>query len=857
MFLSSFPLALLLLSSALGRQSLHSTPLYRNASAPVAERVADLLSRMTPQELAGQLINKNEGGWFDLPNITQAYGLTGMGSLFIDEVMNKSWTSASHFSTPLQALRARNALQASFLSSTRLGIPLSFCMEGLHSGGWGGTSFPGPPTLATAWNATLVTLVGRAIAAEARATGVDTALSPVVNMFTPLFGRYSEGFSPDPHVSAALGVAMVLGLQGDSSPGGPASYLPSFTTAVVAQAKHYAAYGHAAGGLDGGVADITNRTLHELYLKPWRAMAAAGLRSLMVAHQTVNDIPCHGNAWLINGVMRSEYGFGEGMAISDEMNIPTLGPKGWGVAENISHAAAVALRSGVDIDLQSGGDNATMAYNWLLQALQEGLIGLQDLRTAAGRVLTLKFATGLFDSPYTPEDGLGVLQSPQHLALALEAARQGLVLAKNEGGLLPLAPSPATPLRAALIGPFLSCSFTEQEAQAQAQGRGGGLGDPTPNFCAAREALLGPYAQDNGQYPVPLLPEALAALAPPGLTLTVTQGASATSQAPNATLLAAALAAAAAADVVLLQLGDALQTFDEGTSRSSLELTPQQLQLLLALTAPGAALPPVVLLLLNGKPTSFGPGLSAALAGVRAVLIAHRPGQLGSAALAEVLLGLTNPSGKLADSWAATVGHLGSAAQPFQQLVNGEWQNQQRAPVDPDGRRYPSYYEDAGAPCEPLFPLGWGLSYTSFAYQGLAVEALAPLAALPGRWSGRSALRAAAATALVRATVGVCNTGGREGTEVVVVYSRDPRGGRGGARAVVPYIKRIVGFARLPLAAGQCGNATLTLSADDLAQHATDSAGASLQLGVLPGNYTFSTGPHSRADTLTASLVLG
>jgi beta-glucosidase len=832
----------------------------------VAQRVADLLALMTPVELAAQLVNKNEGGWSDLPNITRSYGATGMGSLFIDEVMNKSYSSAAMFSTPLQALRARNALQASFMASTRLGIPLSFCMEGLHSGGWGGTAFPGPPALATAWNASLVALIGSAIASEARATGVDTALSPVVNMFSdPRFGRYSEGFSPDPHVSAALGVAMVLGLQGGSSPGGPASYLPSFSSSVIAQAKHFAAYGHAAGGLDGGVADITNRTLFEVYLKPWRAMAAAGLRSLMVAHQTVNDIPCHGNGWLINGIMRSEYGFGEGMAISDEMNIPHLGPDGWAVAENISHAAAVALRAGVDIDLQSGGNSSTMAYNFLLQALQEGLIALQDLKTAAARVLTLKFAAGLFDAPLTPEAGLQLLQSPAHLQLALEAARQGLVLAKNDGGLLPLAPSPASPLRVALIGPFLSCSFdsggggSSGGGSSGSSGRGTGLRDPTPNFCLAREALLGPYAQDNGQYPVPLLPEALAALAPPsaGLTLTVTQGASAVSQAPlNSTLLAAALAAARAADVVVLLLGDALPTFDEGTSRSTLELSPQQLALLLALSEEGAGLPPLALLLLNGRPMSFGPGLSAALARVRALLIAHRPGQRGSEALAAALLGRTNPSGKLADSWAASVGHLGSAAQPFQQLVNGEWQGLSRAPVDPDGRRYPSYYDDSYAPCEPLFPLGWGLSYTTFAYQTLTVAAAEPLAALPAHWSGRSALRAAAATILATASVGVCNTGALQGTEVVILYVRDPRGGNGGARRVAPYVKRVVGFARLPLAAGACGNASITVSADDLAQHATDAAGASLQLGVLPGTYTFSTGLHSRADTLTAALAV-
>ena len=365
-------------------------PRYLDASAPIPDRVADLLPRMSPAELAHQLINKNEGGWADLPDILAQFGSTGVGSLFIDEVMNKTpWgrpADPAQWSTPLAALRARNALQAAFLNASRLAIPVSFCMEGLHSGGWGGTAFPSPPALAASWNASLVTAIGRVIALEARSTGVDTALAPVVNMFSdPRFGRYSEGFSPDPHVSAALGAAMVRGLQGGDSPGGAASYLPSFSAAVAAQAKHFAAYGRAAGGLDGGVAELTNRSLFEIYLKPWRKLAAAGLRSLMVAHQTVNDIPCHGNRWLIADVMRREYGFGEGMTISDEMNIPHLGPGGWGVAENLTHAAAVALRAGVDIDLQAGGNSSSMAYSTLLQALEEGLIALADLRASAAR----------------------------------------------------------------------------------------------------------------------------------------------------------------------------------------------------------------------------------------------------------------------------------------------------------------------------------------------------------------------------------------------------------------------------------------------------------------------------------------
>ena len=221
-----------------------------------------------------------------------------------------------------------------------------------------------------------------------------------------------------------------------------------------------------------------------------------------------------------------------------------------------------------------------------------------------------------------------------------------------------------------------------------------------------------------------------------------------------------------------------------------------------------------------------------------------------------MLLGTTNPSGKLADSWPLTVGHLGSAAQPFQQLVNGEWTGLAQFPADPDGRRYVAYWDDARQQSSPQFCMGWGLSYTTFAYQKLTVRAAAPLAALPGTLSGRTALRSAAATVLATATVRVCNVGPREGTEVVIVYTKDPRGGTGGARRVAPYVKRIVGFVRLPLAAGACDDAVINISADHLATHETDYAGANLRLTVIPGAYIFTTGHNAREDVLNTTIVI-
>lgn len=372
---------------------------------------------------------------------------------------------------------------------------------------------------------------------------------------------------------------MVLGLQGGPAGAqGADTYLPSFNSSIIAQSKHFAAYGHAAGGLNAGVAEMTNRSLLDIYLRPWRSMVAgAGLRSAMVSHQTVHDVPSHANSWLINTLLRGEYGFGDGFTISDEMDLGCLASWGWDVADNISSAAAVALHAGVDIDLQSGENNATMAYAWLLTALEEGLISLEDLRTAAGHVLTMKFAAGLFDNPLTPEEGLSVLNSPAHRELALEAARQGIVLAMNTNATLPLTPKAGT--RVALIGPMLSCNFTySADGSADVPASRLVLRDPTPTACHAREAMVGAYALDDGVVEVQLLPEALSALLPPGVSITVTQGASVTTPSPE--LIPPAVAAAAAADVAIVMIGDTQATCSEGTDRRSLDVPGGQLALL-------------------------------------------------------------------------------------------------------------------------------------------------------------------------------------------------------------------------------------------------------------------------------------
>ena len=527
----------------------------------------------------------------------------------------------------------------------------------------------------------------------------------------------------------------------------------------------------------------------------------------------------------------------------------------------------------MDVDLQSGKNVSIQAYSWLEQALEEGQITLADLQTSVSHVLTMKFAAGLFDAPYTPEDGLAILNSPQHRQLALEGARQGIVLAKNDGGLLPLKLGPAsdtgtvsgapdsdgtagTVTKIALIGPMTSCEAKGSNSGSilGASNRGMPVRDPTPHFCSAREAMVGAYALDDGSTDIPLLPAALAPLLPTGLSVTVTRGANTTTP-PDEGEIAAAVVAARAADVAIVAIGDDQSTCAESVDRSSLDPPGGQLALLQALATNTTT--PLVVVLFNGRPATFGPSLGKPLlARIGALLIASNPGALGGQAVAEILLGLVNPSGRLADSWAAVVGHMGSSAQPFQQLVNGKWLAHFKS-SDPDGRVYPTYQDDQWAPSEPLFPMLHGLSYTLFSYEAISATVVTPRSSLPQDLNSPADLRMARATSAVQVSVKVCNTGPRDGSEVVAIYSRDPRGGSGGARLQVPYWKRLVGFTRLPLSAGSCGTAVVNVTVDDLATHtADDPAGAQLVLRVLAGTYTFSTGPNARADSLTTSLAL-
>jgi beta-glucosidase len=414
-------------------------------------------------------------------------------------------------------------------------------------------------------------------------------------------------------------------------------------------------YGAALGGLNGAPAEISERTLREVYLKPWRAFAAAGGKGAMTAHNTVLNRPCHANPYLVNDILRTEFGFGDGIIISDCNDIEAL--VSFRVAEDMPHAAAKGLLGGVDWDLQCGGSSA---YTSLGDALAANLVNESTIELAAKRSLMEKFAVGLFDSPYTSDGGISALNSLANQKLALRAAEEGVVLLKNTRNVLPL---PAgKPLKIAVIGPN---------------------GHMTKD--SDRVNYLGSYTNWDpaGNVKVPTIFESLVqhyTSTSESVSVQFSQGASI--DANDLSMIAAAVTLAQASDVVVLAIGDSMKSSGEWGDRDSLDLPGSQMPLLAAIANLST---PCVMVHIGGRTATFGAD-NALLGQVDAFMTAFRPGQMGGVAIANILTGITSPSGKLAQNWVRNAGQSMSGASPWLQWRVGKWVANHRGTPDPVSR---------------------------------------------------------------------------------------------------------------------------------------------------------------------------
>ena len=415
--------------------------LYRQPSQPIAVRARDLLGRMTLKEKTAQLLQPWET---KAPaEVFAQFNESGLGAWYLTMTTlpphGGEQAAAAPPPTPptnggAATVKARNEMQRLFVEKTRLGIPVTFIMETLHSGGPDATIFPMPINFGCSYNTSAMEAAARVIAAEARAVGTDRGFSPVINMFPDArYGRVQEGFSEDPWLTKVFGAAHLKGLQGDAM-GGPDKYLTNFTHALVGTVKHYAAYGMSAGGIDGSPADLSEQKLREMYLSPWEYLAdGRGLRSVMAAQNMVNGRPMHANKRLLTDVLRKEWGVTDALVESDGGDV--IGAlQGFHVGATREDVSVLSLESGMDMDL--GG--SAFSYDVLGPAVLNNRTSMATLDQAVYRVLVSKFASGIFDHPYTDETRVQSLDKPEHRVMARQMAEESFVLLINENKTLPI-----------------------------------------------------------------------------------------------------------------------------------------------------------------------------------------------------------------------------------------------------------------------------------------------------------------------------------------------------------------------------------------------------------------------------------
>jgi beta-glucosidase len=572
-----------------------ATPTYRRAGTPVEDRVRDLLSRMTLEEKVRQL--DLYSGAIDLVDKHSDETHATPDATFQPDKARALWgglgVGAVHdlYGTPTQS----NAIQNWVISHNRLGIPVMFIEEALH-GFDKETVFPAPINLAATWNRGLALRTGAAIASEARATGVDMILAPVLDLARdPRWGRVEEDFGEDPFLTGQFGLAYVRGAQGDS--------LSSDHT-LVAEPKHFAGHGSPEGGTNTSPVHMGERELRMVMLRGFEPSFREGhAMGTMAAYHEIDGIPVTADPFLLKEILRNEWGF-KGFVLSDLGAIRRLYDVHH-VAATPKDAVCLAVRSGVDMQFYDFGHDVFQKA--LVDCFHDYTLSQENLDRAVGSVLRVKFLLGLFDHPLVePALFAKVARSSDHLNVSFESARQSMTLLRNENGVLPLSRSLQ---RIAVIG---------------------------PNGNVAR---YGDYEQESNGLRISIL-DGIRKLVP-NATVTFDDGAD----------VAKAVAAAQNAEVAVLGLGEWQGISGEGFDRSELNLPGNQEQLLEAVVAVGK---PVVLVLENGRPLA----INWAAKHVPAILEAWYPGEFGGQAVAETLFGENNPAGRLTITFPRSTGQL-------------------------------------------------------------------------------------------------------------------------------------------------------------------------------------------------------
>ncbi len=786
-----FCMVLLLGLTALPALSQQSTSaLYKNPKAPVSDRVHDLLSRMTIEEKVAQL----ESNWMmptmmggaatdslfgkDQINETVAakVAANGLGTyVFLDE-----FTSLGDSANPRVGAHRRNMLQAWVLKNTRLAIPIMFHGEALHGAVRpGATMFPEAVGLGSTWDPDLLEKVFTVVARESRAAGNTMVLAPVLDLSRdPRYGRVEEMYSEDPYLVAQLATGAVRGLQGLKSDADPLD-----ENHVYATLKHFV-HGQPENGTNVGPSDFSERTMRSVFLYPFeQVIKNAHPEAVMPSYNETNGgIPSHANPWLLQQILRGEWGF-KGLTVSDYLAVSELDTRHHVVADQAA-AGLLALKSGVDMELPTPS-----GFPLLVDAAKSGKLPIKDLDDAVSRVLTAKFRAGLFEHPYVDEDRAAVeVGNKANIPLARESADKAIVLLQNKKNILPLDVSKIKTI--AVIGPngnkkrlggySALPSYYVTVLDGIRKRVGADVNVVFAEGCRISEPDTAPNLNSFSPYTAPK-PET------------------------DEKLLAEALVTARSADVIILALGgnevvsrESIDTNKMLGDSDTLELPGRQMDLVHQITQLGK---PTVAVLLNGKAYAIEQLASE----VPGILEGWYLGQETGNALAGVIFGDVNPSGHLPVTIPRNVGQL-----PVYYYKT------------PAARRGYVFNENS-----PLFPFGWGLSYTSFTFGKPTLD--------------RDTISTKGSA---KVSVTVTNSGSRAGDEVVQMYIHHA------VSSVVQPVMALKAFKRIHLAPGASTTVSFDLGPDQLSI-----LDAKMQRSVEPGPVDIRIGANS-AETSSVRLTI-
>ena len=726
-----------------------------NKDAKMHQFVNTLMSKMTLEEKLGQL---------NLPASSDFVTGAVNSSDIADKV--KAGKVGGVFN--IRSVTKIKELQQYAVNNSRLHIPLLFGMDVIH--GYK-TIFPIPLGMSATWDMELIKRSASIAASEASADGIQWTFSPMVDLTRdPRWGRVSEGNGEDAFLSSAIAKAMVHGYQGDDL---------SAPNTILSCVKHYALYGAAEGGRDYNTTDMSRVRMYNEYFPPYKAAVDAGVASVMMSFNEVDGIPASGNKWLIDNVLRKQWKF-EGFVVSDYTGIPEMTNHGVGDAQTVN---AMSLNAGVDMDMVGEG-----FLNTMKKSLQEGKVTLAQINKACERILISKYQLGLFDDPYrycNEQRSATEVFTTANRAEARRIAAQSFVLLKNNN-VLPITPGK----KIALVGPLAnakenmtgtwSVGADNSKSISLLKGLTDAIGNNGKLVYAMGSNLEDDFELQRRQT---LFEKDIAR----------------DNRTPEA-MIQEALAISADADVIVAALGEGAESSGESASKSNIDIPEAQKRLLKALVATGK---PVVLVLFNGRPLT----LNWENENVPAILDVWFAGSEAGDAIADALLGKVNPSGKLSMSFPQNVGQIPlyynhkNTGRP----LTGKWFS-----------KFQSNYIDVSN--EPLYPFGFGLSYTSFEYGAMQLSSK--------QLKGNQKLRV---------TIPVKNTGKYAGKEVVQLYIKDEVG------TITRPVKELKGFEKIELAPGETKEVVFEITTELLKFYNSE-----LKFDWESGDFQIMIGPNSR-----------